>query len=113
MSVEISGADELAGFLKEMATMDDVKQAVKINTTEMQRQAMRNTSIFTAPTGNLKRMITIDFADGGLTGVVTSTAAYSGYPEYGTRFMSARPYFRPAWRKQEMQFEKDMSRLMK
>lgn len=112
MSFEIRGADELAGYLKEAANLGDVKQAVKLNTTEMQRQAQRNTSVFTNPTGNLKRMIVIDFLDGGYTGKVTASAGYSGYPEYGTRFMTPRSYFRPAWYKQEKKFNRDMSRLM-
>lgn len=109
MSFEIRGADELAGYLKKMATMDDVKQAVKINTSEMQNQAMRRAPV---DTGNLKRMIEIDFSDGGLTGKVTSSAGYSGYLEWGTRFMSAQPYMRPSFKVVGGQFDRDMSRLM-
>lgn len=113
MSIEIKGADVLSGKLKDLATLKDVKQAIRVNTTELQNQAMRNTSVFTNPTGNLKRMIVIDFLDGGFTGKVTASADYSGYPEYGTRFMSARPYFRPALKQQEAKFKRDMGRLLK
>lgn len=122
MSIEISGADELAGFLKEMATMDDVKQAVKINTTEMHQKATRNASFkghydssgrFIKPTGATKRSIAIEFKDAGLTGVVKTGTHYSPYLEFGTRKMAAQPFMRPAFYDQRVKFMQDMSRLMK
>lgn len=49
----------------------------------------------------------------GMTGEVRANAAYSGYQEYGTRFMAAQPYMRPAaWEVQEL-FKRDMSDVLK
>ena len=45
-------------------------------------------------TGNNRR--SIDYKAEGLTGSVYSTSGYGGYLETGTRFMPARPYFKPA-----------------
>jgi HK97 gp10 family phage protein len=45
-------------------------------------------------TGALKASITK--AGGGGDWIVTATAAYAGYVEFGTRYMAAQPYLRPA-----------------
>src|SRR5699024_12222167 len=39
MSIEIRGVVEMQKGLKKMATMDDVKQAIRVNTTEMHQKA--------------------------------------------------------------------------
>ena len=63
-------------------------------------------------TGNLRRSITMDLSDGGLTGKVKPTADYAPYLEYGTRFQSAQPFMRPAFNKQKAQFKSDMDKLV-
>lgn len=110
MSVKITGVDVLVKELKKQASLQDVKNAVKMNTANLQKQAMRKAPV---DTGNLKRSITIDILDGGHTGKVTATADYSIYQEYGTRFMSAQPFMRPSLSIIEPQFRKDLERLMK
>jgi HK97 gp10 family phage protein len=47
-------------------------------------------------TGTLRRSIHTVFSNGGLKALVGPSVAYSIYVEFGTRFMAARPYMRPA-----------------
>ena len=110
MSVEIRGVKEMQKMLNKVASLKDVQNAVKVNTTEMHQKASRKVPV---DTGHLRRSLTIDFRDNGLTGRVYTDVEYSIYVEYGTRFQSAQPFFRPALYEQRIQFAKDMSRLLK
>jgi HK97 gp10 family phage protein len=47
-------------------------------------------------TGTLRRSIHTVFSPGGLRAIVGPSVAYSIFVEFGTRFMAARPYMRPA-----------------
>lgn len=108
--MKISGTDALMKALNKRADLQDIKNAVRMNTSKFQNEAMRKAPV---DTGNLKRSITIDILDGGYTGKITATADYSIYQEYGTRFMSAQPFMRPSLSIVEPQFRKDLERLMK
>ena len=79
MSIEIRGVVEMQKGLKKMATMDDVKQAIRVNTTEMHQKASRKVAV---DTGHLRRSITTEFSDGGLTGRVYTDVEYAIYQEY-------------------------------
>ncbi len=80
------------------------------NGTELQAKAQRNAPI---DTGNLKRSIGLEINDSGLTAESEATAAYAGYVEYGTRFMNAQPYMKPAFEEQKIKFRNDMKKLMR
>lgn len=108
--IEIRSKGNLADRLNKLASLADVQKAVKLNTTEMHRKTSRKVPV---DTGHLRRSLTIDFRDGGLTGRVSTNVEYSMYVEYGTRFQSAQPFFRPSLYEQRIQFAKDMSRLLK
>ena len=110
MSIEIRGVVEMQKGLKKMATMDDVKQAIRVNTTEMHQKASRKVAV---DTGHLRPSITTEFLDGGLTGRVYTNVEYSIYQEYGTRFQSGTPFMRPSLYEQRPMFYKDMERLLK
>ena len=110
MSIEIRGVVEMQKGLKKMATMDDVKQAIRVNTTEMHQKASRKVAV---DTGHLRRSITTEFSDGGLTGRVYTDVEYAIYQEYGTRFQSGTPFMRPSLYEQRPMFYKDMERLLK
>ena len=45
--------------------------------------------------------------------MVEPTAEYAPYVEFGTRFMNAQPYLKPAFKKQSKQFRKDMNELVR
>jgi len=47
-------------------------------------------------TGLLRRSIHTVISDGGMRAVVGPSVVYSIFVEFGTRFMAARPYMRPA-----------------
>ena len=108
--IEIRSKGNLAKRLNELANLRDVQNAVKLNTTEMHRRASRKVPV---DTGHLRRSLTVDFSDGGLTGRVYTDVEYAIYQEYGTRFINPRPFMRPSLYEQRPLFAKDMSRLLK
>src|SRR5699024_7466170 len=73
--IEIRSKGNLAKRLNELANLRDVQNAVKLNATEMHRKASRRVPV---DTGHLKRSLTIDFSDGGLTGRVSTDVEYAG-----------------------------------
>ncbi len=112
--MKLRGADQLIGVLKKKATLDDVKDVVKLNGSEMQRGMMRKASFTQGyQTGTTKRSIKLTFEDGGFTARVGPTTDYSWYLEKGTRFMAAQPFVGPAFYPQRTKFINDMKRLMK
>ena len=109
MSIEFKGTDALIGALKEKATMDDVKNVVRMNGAEMHRNTQRNAPV---DTGFMKRSVQLEKRDDGMTARVYPAAEYSAYVEYGTRFSPSQPFLRPAYQKQKSIFLNDMKRLM-
>lgn len=110
MAVKLKGVNELRLALSKKADMDSVKRVVKQNGAELQARAQRNAPV---DTGNLKRSIRLDISDGGLTAESEATAEYAPYVEWGTRYMEAQPYMRPAFNEQKERFRRDMDRLTK
>ena len=112
--VELKGLDALVGKLKRNANLTDVKNVVRINTSELQRK-MQRAAVFTKgySTGTTKRSINLKITDRGFTGKVGPGTEYSPYLIYGTRFMAAQDFFRPPFYVQRAQFIKDMKRLMR
>lgn len=108
--MQFNGVNQLVGALKKRANLNDVKEVVKLNGSEMQRKAQRDAPV---DTGNLKRHITLKTLDGGFAAQVTSEAEYAPYQEYGTRFQPGKPHIRPAFHEQKGKFINDMKRLMK
>lgn len=107
---KIDGIKQLEKQLKRNATMQDIKNVVRINGAELQQKAMRNAPV---DTGSLKRYIMVSLLDGGLTSRVNSLMDYAPYVEYGTRFMAAQPFLKPAYNQQKSAFKRDLDRLMK
>lgn len=110
MSYEIKGEKALLKQLRKSAKMQDVKDAVKLNGSDMQNKAMRSVPV---DTGNLKRSLTLEEGNNGLSARVYSNAEYSEYVEKGTRFMDAQPYMKPSFLQQKILFYKDLLRLVK
>lgn len=107
--VKVVGIEKLQKKLKKNVNMNDVKRVVRHNGAEMQEKAMRNAPV---DTGTLKRSIGLEITDGGMSAEVEPTADYAPYPEFGTRFMEARPYLKPAFDEQSKKFKKDMNKLV-
>jgi phage protein, HK97 gp10 family len=110
VSVKFNGVKELKVVLKKKADMGAVRQIVKKNGAGLQVKAQRNAPV---DTGTLKRSIGLDISDGGLTAESKAGAEYAPYVEWGTRFMEAQPYMKPAFHEQREQFKRDMDRLAK
>lgn len=117
----VIGMEKLQKKLRKNADPDDVKKIVKTNGAEMQAEAQRNANFkghyegkkFVPPTGTLRRSIGLEIKDSGMTAEVEPTAEYAPYVEFGTRFMDAQPYMKPAFEKQSKQFRKDMNELVR
>lgn len=108
--IRVRGLEDIQKKLKKNMSMQDVKNAVKLNGAELQSKAQDYAPI---DTGNLKKSIGLKIEDSGLTAKVAPTAEYAEYVEYGTRFMESQPYMRPALGEQKQQFKNDMKKLVK
>lgn len=83
-------------------------QVVKNNTEELKKKAH---SMAPEDTGFLKNNIITRYE--GMSGIVHSQAGYSGYQEYGTRFITGTPFIRPSLQFIYPKFQKDMTDVMK
>lgn len=105
----MGGLKELQVHVAAGMDLDPVREVVKMNGAELQRKAMKNAPV---DTGSLKRYIMLSVMDGGLTARINPLMNYSAYQEYGTRYMAAHPFMRPALNDQKKQFKADLKRLM-
>lgn len=122
-TIKFEGIKPLQNKLKENVTLNDVKRIVKHHGAKLQEGAQRNADFrghynykgeFVPPTGTLKGSIRLDATkDGGLTAEVEPHTEYAAYVEFGTRFMDAQPYLKPAWEEQKGKFRKDINKLMR
>ena len=122
----VEGLDKLEKKLKKNVTLNDVERIVRVNGSELHRKMQKNADfkghygwakgkgkVFKTPTGTTKRSISLDIKDGGMTAEVEPQTEYSPYLEYGTRFMEAQPFVRPAFEEQAEQFKRDMDKLVR
>ena len=122
--IKIVGMQALKKKLEKNVRMDAVKKVIRHNGSQLQDKAQRNADfkghyewvkgkgkVFVKPTGDTKGSIRLDLLDSGLTAEVGPTTEYAEYLEYGTRFMEAQPFLKPAFDDQKKQFERDMKRL--
>lgn len=113
-SIKVEGLDKLQKNLKDACTMDDVKRVIRHNGAELQSKMMKKADFTRGyATGTTKRSISLDIKDSGLTAEVGATTEYAPYLEYGTRFMSAQPFVKPALDEQVPKFKSDMQKLVK
>ena len=108
--VRIDGFDKLEAKLKRNMDLGAVRPRVRKNGSEMHKKAQKNAPV---DSGNLKRNIELDITDNGLTAEVEPTADYAAYVEYGTRFMEAQPYLKPAYDEQKKKLIKDLNELVR
>lgn len=112
--ITIDGLEELEKKLKENVTLNDVRRVVRQNGSELQKR-MQGKADFKMgyQTGTTKRSIGLEITDSGMTADVGPETEYAPYVEYGTRFMEAQPFVRPAFEEQEAQFKSDMQKLVR
>ena len=113
-TIKLEGLHELQRGLKDRATLEKAKLIVSQNGAELQSR-MQDKADFKKgyQTGQTKDSIGLDLKDRGLTAEVGPTTEYHAYLEYGTRFMEAQPFIKPAWEEQVEVFKRDMDRLVK
>lgn len=112
--IKVEGLDKLVKALKDNVTLDDVKRVVKTNGGQLQNKMQHNADFKKGyQTGTTKRSIGLEIQDSGFTAEVGPETEYSPYLEYGTRFMDAQPFIKPAHEEQKRKFKQDMERLVK
>lgn len=124
--IKIEGLEDIQKKLKANATLADVKKVVRHNGAELQRKMVKNADfrghyewkpgvgkVKVSPTGETKRSIGLEITDGGLTAESGPETEYAPYVEWGTRFMEAQPFIRPAFEKQKKEFQNDLKKLMR
>jgi HK97 gp10 family phage protein len=112
--IKVEGLEQLMKALKDNVTMDDVKRVVRNNGSQLQDK-MQDKADFKKgyQTGTTKDSIGLEIKDGGFTSEVGPETEYSPYLEYGTRYMDAQPFVKPAYEVQEKKFKSDMKKLVK
>lgn len=110
MEIKLEGFEEFQAKLKKNVKLEDVKTVVQYHGSEMQTTA---NLICPKDTGNLAASITLELTDGGFTAEVEPHTNYAGYVEWGTRYMDAQPYIKPAFMQQSARFKSDLSKLTK
>lgn len=123
MGFEINGLNELQKRFGEMPELleKDLQKVVKKNTDELERQTRAHAYFRRYPvknpkaplTGQLRNSIMSTLEPDGLAGIVGTHTVYAPYVEYGTRFMRAQPYMKPAFKKVSKEFIKDIENLVK
>ena len=112
--IKVKGLNKLQKKLKENVTLDDVKRVVRHNGAKLQDK-MQDKADFKMgyQTGQTKQSIGLEIEDSGFTAAVGPTTDYAEYVEYGTRFMDAQPFCKPALDEQKQKFLSDMNKLMR
>ena len=114
--IELKGMYKLTSAMREKCSLEAVKTIVQRNGDRLNTAMKRNThSAFRKgySTGDTARSVNTVISDNGLTATVAPTMNYDPYVEYGTRFMEAEPFVRPAFNEVKPQFTSDMDRLVK
>lgn len=109
-SVRLEGFKEFQVKLKDNVKLEDVRVVVQYHGSQMEQTAK---IICPKRSGDLRRSIRLEIKDAGLTAEVAPHMNYAGYVEWGTRYMEAQPYIRPAYMQQSARFKDDLKKLMK
>ena len=111
--IRIEGLEELQKQLKKNANMDDVKRVVRNNGSQLQQKIQQKADFKKGyQTGTTKRSVTLEIKDNGMTAESGPMTDYAEYLEFGTRFMDAQPFVKPALEEQSKKFESDLRKLM-
>lgn len=113
-AIKIEGLEKLEKALRENVTLDDLKKVVRHNGAQLQQKIMDNAEFEKGyQTGTTKRSVVLLYKDGGLTAESGPTTEYAPYLEYGTRFMEAQPFVKPALEEQTKKFKSDIDKLVR
>lgn len=94
---------------------DDVDYILKQNAKEFRADTVkeaRRVMVKGYWTGNLARMVE-DTKQGQMSYIITSNAHYSGFLEYGTRYMEPETFMKQIYQQYSAQVNADLERLLK
>ena len=111
--ITIIGADKLTRNIAKRVGRDRVNGVIKKSAAKVQENAVRIVPVAPYMGGTLKRSISIELQPMFLSAEVTANTEYAGYVEYGTRYMDAQPYMRPARSQQAPIFLNDLRNLIR
>ena len=124
-TLKVDGLDKIEKRLRHNAEMSDVKRIVRQHGSSLQRTMQKKADfhghyewekgkgkVFKKATGQTKRSIGLEMKDSGFTAEVGPETEYSPYLEYGTRFMEAQPFIKPALDEVGPQFHRDLRKLV-
>jgi len=118
--IRIEGLAALDMALATALEKEAVREAVRVNASELNNNAKSRCPVGTPETthkpgyqgGTLRRSIVTEIIDDGMTAEIEPHTEYAAYVEYGTRYMKAQPYMRPAFQEQQPKFINDIKRIM-
>ena len=114
--IEFKGIDKLQKKLRENMKLEAVKNVVRFHGGQLaERMKAQTQQSFKKgySTGDTASSINVEITDGGLEARVGPTTDYAEYVEYGTRFMEAEPFVRPALDAQKDKFKSDLKKLVR
>lgn len=111
--IRFEGLEEIDKKLKKNISLNDVRNVVRQNGAQLQSKIQRNANFTQGyQTGTTKGSVNLLIKSNGLEVDSGPTTEYSQYLEYGTRFMEAQPFVKPAFNEQKEKFKSDMKKLM-
>lgn len=114
--IKFNGLDKLQKKLRGNMDPESVKKVVKFHGGQLsERMKVQTQQSFKKrySTGDTASSINTVIADGGFAAKVGPTTDYAEYVEYGTRFMEAEPFVKPAFDAQKEKFKSDMKKLVR
>lgn len=91
--MKITGTDLLIQVLVKNKDLRRIVGVVAKHGGDLQEDAQRFAPV---DTGTLKRSISLEIKDDGMTAIISPNVDYDIYQEYGTRFQEGTPFMRPA-----------------
>lgn len=110
-----SGFKELEKLMQKSAKVEqEVRQAVESNGKEL-KSRMGKFAYFEKgyQSGDTKRSMQAHMSTDGLSVTVGPTTEYAPYLEYGTRYMEAQPFVRPAFEVQVYKLVRELNNIIK
>lgn len=108
--LKFDGITDVINHVINAQKLDDIKKIVRQNLSDMARFSAR---VVPVKTGFLKRSLTTQITDNGLTGIANYYADYSPYQEYGTRWISGKFYMKRGFDNVASKFIDEIERVMK
>lgn len=115
LRVDLKGIDGIVEKLEKKKDLTPVKNVVMKHGALLKNKVISNmNAAYSAgySTGATARSVTNEISNNGLTAKVSGHTKYLPYLEYGTRFMSPRPTFHPAFAYQSVRFINDLKKVL-